>query len=129
MFCIQSKYFIDTHNLIIHAYNALSLVMWSQHLELYKALCVFMMGWSYASPLDNDKSYQPLPAPKAMENNQDLILWPALVIINNVCTRKIKDGHLEGIGNQDMDEQLKGEQSNSILFLFWFSFPFQFMII
>ena len=66
---------------------------------------------------------------KQWKKNQDLILWPPLVIIHNACTRKIKDGHSEGIGNGEMDEQLKGAQSNSIVFLFWFSFPFQFMII
>ena len=113
----------------MHAYNALNLVMWSQHLELYKELCVFMMECSYSFPPYNDKSYQSFPAPKAMENNQDLIIWPPLVIIHNACTIKIKDGHLEGIGNREMEEQLKGVQSNSILFLFWFPFPFQFMII
>ena len=64
-----------------------------------------------------------------MENNQDLILWPPLVIIHNACTRKIKDGHSEGIGNRDRNEQLKGAQTNSILFIFWFPFPFQIMII
>ena len=58
-----------------------------------------MMGWIYSFPLVNDKSNQSLPAPKAMENNQDIILWPSLVIIHNACTRKIKDGHSEGIGN------------------------------
>ena len=64
------------------------------------------------------------PAPEAMENNQDLILWPPLIIIHNAFTRKIKDGHSEGIGNREMDEQLKGAQSNSILFLFGFLFHF-----
>ena len=67
MFCSQSKYFIGTHSLVMHAYNALNLVLRSQHLELYKALCVFMMGWSYSFPSDNDKSYQSFPSPEAME--------------------------------------------------------------
>ena len=104
----------------MHAYNDLKLVLRSHHLEMYKALCVFMMRWSYVFPLDNDKSYQSFPAPEAMENNQDLILWPPLVIIHNACTRKLKDGHSEGIRNQEMDEQLKGAQRNSIIFLFGF---------
>lgn len=102
----QSKDFIDTHSLVMHAYNAPNPVLRSQHLGLYKALCV-LMGWSYASPPDNDKSYQSFPAHEAMENNQDLILWPPLVIIHNACTGKAKDGRSEGIGNREMDEQLK----------------------
>ena len=113
----------------MHAYNALNLVLRSQHSTLYKELCVYMMGWSYVFPPDNDKSYQSFSTPKAMENNQDLILWPPLVIIHNACSRKIKDGLSGGIGNREMDEQLKGVQRNSILFLFWFPFPFQFMIL
>ena len=96
----------------MHAYVAWNLVLRSQHLALYKESCVFMMGWSYAFPQDNDKSYQSFSAPEAMENNQDLILWTPLVIIHNACTRKIKDGHSEGIGNPEMDEQFKCAQSN-----------------
>ena len=56
-----------------------------------------------------------------MENNKDILLWPPLVIIHFACTRKIKDGHLEGIGNQEMDEQLKvckATQSSSYLVSF-----------
>ena len=108
----------------MHAYNALNLVLQSQHLALCKALCRFMIGWRYVFPPVNDISYQSFPAPKAMENNQDLILCSLLVIIHNACTRKIKDGRLEGIYNREMDEQLKGAQRNSILFLFGFIFHF-----
>jgi len=101
----QSKDFTDTHSLVMHAYNAPNPVLRSEHLGLYKALCV-LMGWSYASPPDNEKSYQSFPAPEAMENNQDLILWPPLVIIQNACSGKKKDGRFVGIGNREMDEQL-----------------------
>lgn len=102
----QSKDFVDTHSLIMHAYNAPNPMLRSEHLGLYKALCV-LMGWSYASPPDNEKSYQSFSAPEAMENNQDLILWPPLVIIQNASTGKRKDGLLEGIGNREMDAQLE----------------------
>ena len=64
------------------------------------------------------------PAPEAMENNQDLILWPSLVIVHNACIRKLKDGPLDGIGNREIDEQLKCAKSNSIIFLFYFLFHF-----
>ena len=83
-----------------------------------------MMGWSYPFPSDNEKSYQSFLALEAMENKQDLILWPLLVIIRHACPRKIKHGHSEGIGNRDMDEQLKGAQSNSTFFLCGFLFHF-----
>ena len=52
-----------------------------------------MMGWIYAFQPVNEKSYKSSPAPKVMENNQGLILWTTLVIIHNVCTIKVKDGH------------------------------------
>eukprot|EP00253_Pinus_taeda_P013383 PITA_13383 len=102
----QSMDFVDTHSLIMHAYNAPNPMLRSEHLGLYKALCV-LMGWSYASPPDNEKSYQSFSAPEAMENTQDLILWPPLVIIQNASTGKRKDGLLEGIGNREMDAQLE----------------------
>ena len=57
----QSKDFMDTLSLVMHAYNAPNPMLRSEHLGLYKALCV-LMGWSYASPWKYDeKSCQSLP--------------------------------------------------------------------
>eukprot|EP01018_Ginkgo_biloba_P023295 Gb_30397 [translate_table: standard] len=102
----QSKDFVDTHSLVMHTYNSQNPLLRAEHLGLHKALCV-LMGWSHASQPDNARSYQSLPSAEATENREDLILWPPLVIVHNACSVKKKDGRLEGIGNKEMDEQLR----------------------
>ncbi|GLJ16524.1 hypothetical protein SUGI_0282320 [Cryptomeria japonica] len=98
----QSNFFIDTHSLVMHAYNAENPALRTDHLGLHKALCV-MMGWSYALPPDSAKSYQSLTSPEAAANKEDLMLWPPLVIINNAYSGKKRDS----IGNREMEEKLK----------------------
>ncbi|KAH9318548.1 hypothetical protein KI387_020317, partial [Taxus chinensis] len=98
----QSKTFVDTHSLVMHAYNAENPALRTDHLGLYKALCV-LMGWSHALPPDSVKSYQSLTSAEATTNKEDLMLWPPLVIIDNAYSGKKRDG----VGNREMDEQLK----------------------
>ena len=72
-----------------------------EHLGLYKSLCV-LLEWSYASSPDHEESYQSFSEPEEMENNQDLILWPPLVIIHNAFIGEKKGWLIGGIGNQEM---------------------------
>ncbi|CAM8993281.1 unnamed protein product [Rhodiola kirilowii] len=102
----SSKEFSDTHGLIMHTYHSDNADLLPDHLGLHKALCV-LMGWNYSKPPDNSKSYQSLSAAEAASNQDDLIMWPPLVIIHNTCTGKNKEGRMEGLGNKVMDARLK----------------------
>ncbi|KAJ8747459.1 hypothetical protein K2173_008756 [Erythroxylum novogranatense] len=102
----SSKDFPNMHALILHTYNSDSADSRVDHLGLHKALCV-LMGWNYSKPPDNSKAYQFLPADEAAANQDDLIIWPPMVIIHNTVTGKGKDGRIEGLGNRAMDNKMR----------------------
>lgn len=102
----SSKDFPDVHSLVMHTYNSDNAALRGDHLGLHRALCV-LMGWSYMRPPDNSRAYQFLPADEAAANQDDLILWPPMVIIHNTSTGKGKDGRMEGLGNKAMDSKLR----------------------
>lgn len=77
------------------------------HLGLHKALCV-LMGWNYVKAPENSKAYQLLSPDDSQANREDLILWPPIVIIHNTNLGRRKDGRMEGMGNKEMDNKLKG---------------------
>ncbi|GKV42736.1 hypothetical protein SLEP1_g50112 [Rubroshorea leprosula] len=103
----SSKDFSDMHALIMHTYNSDNAALRVDHLGLHKALCV-LMGWNFSKPPDNLKAYKFLPADEAAANQEDLILWPPVVIIHNTITGKGKDGRMEGLGNKAMDNKIRG---------------------
>ncbi|XVE81617.1 hypothetical protein DITRI_Ditri15bG0079500 [Diplodiscus trichospermus] len=102
----SSKDFTDMHGLIMHTYYSDNANLRVDHLGLHKALCV-LMGWNYSKPPDNSKAYWFLPADEATSNQQDLIMWPPVVIVHNTITGKGKDGRMEGLGNKAMDSKLR----------------------
>ncbi|KAM5569392.1 hypothetical protein ABKV19_016758 [Rosa sericea] len=102
----SAKDFPDMHSLIMHSYNTDSADIRVDHLGLHKALCV-LMGWNYSKPPDNSKAYQFLSADEAAANQDDLIMWPPMVIIHNTLTGKSKDGRMEGLGNKAMDSYIR----------------------
>ncbi|XP_065863302.1 uncharacterized protein [Euphorbia lathyris] len=101
-----SKEFPDMHALIMHTYNSDNADLRVDHLGLHKALCV-LMGWNYSKPPDNAKAYQFLPAGEATANQDDLVLWPPVVLIHNTLTGKSKEGRMEGLGNKVMDNKIR----------------------
>jgi len=102
------KEFSDTHSLIMHTYNySDSADLLVDHLGLHKALCV-LFGWNHLMPPDNSRVYQSLSAEEAAANQDDLIMWPPLVIIHNTITGKGRDGRMDGLGNKAMDSKLRG---------------------
>jgi hypothetical protein len=80
------------------------------------------MGWDYSKPPDNSKAYQFLSADEAAANQDDLIMWPPMVIIHNTVTGKSKDGRMEGLGNKAMDSYIRGIISSFILCHFFMQF-------
>ncbi|KAF7806858.1 putative ribosomal protein L18 [Senna tora] len=70
------------------------------------------MGWNYSKAPDNSKAYQFLSADEATANQDDLILWPPLVIIHNTITGKGRDGRMEGFGNKTMDNRVRGTENH-----------------
>lgn len=102
----SSKDFPDMHGLIMHMYYSDHADLRVDHLGLHKALCV-LMGWNYSKPPDNSKAYRFLLADEAASNQEDLIMWPPVVIIHNTITGKGKDGRMEGLGNKAMDSKLR----------------------
>ncbi|KHG03501.1 suppressor of gene silencing 3 [Gossypium arboreum] len=103
---MSSKDFSDMHGLIMHTYYSDNADLRVDHLGLHKALCV-LMGWNYSKPPDNSKAYRFLPADEAVSNQEDLIMWPPVVIVHNTITGKGKDGRMEGLGNKAMDSKLR----------------------
>ncbi|CAH9132956.1 unnamed protein product [Cuscuta epithymum] len=101
-----SQDFPDMHSLIMHSYNSNNADSTIEHLGFHKALC-FLMGWNYSVPPNHSKAYQLLSADEASANQNDLILWPPLVIIHNTMTGKRPDGRMEGLGNKVMDNYLR----------------------
>ncbi|KAJ6726014.1 RNA RECOGNITION MOTIF XS DOMAIN PROTEIN [Salix purpurea] len=105
--CVRSsKDFPDMHALIMHTYSSDNADVRVDHLGLHKALCI-LMRWNYSKPPDNSKAYQFLPADEAGANQDDLIMWPPMVIIHNTITGKSKDGRMEGLGNREMDSKMR----------------------
>ncbi|XP_038874568.1 uncharacterized protein LOC120067168 [Benincasa hispida] len=102
----SSRDFPDMHGLIMHTYNSESADLQVDHLGLHKALCV-LMGWNYSKPPDNSRGYRFLSADEAAANQEDLIMWPPIVIIHNTITGKSKDGRMEGLGNKAMDSKVR----------------------
>lgn len=102
----SSKDFPDVHGLVMHTYNSDNAELRVDHLGLHRAICV-LMGWNYLRPPDNSKVYQFLTADDAAANQDDLILWPPMVIIHNTNTGKGKDGRMEGLGNKIMDNKIR----------------------
>lgn len=102
----SAKDFSDMHALIMHTYNSDNADLSAGHLGLHKALCV-LMGWNYSKPPDNSKAYQFLSADEAEANQDDLIMWPPLVIVHNTNTGKSRDGRMEGLGNKWMDNKIR----------------------
>lgn len=117
----SAKDFPDMHSLIMHSYNTDNADTRVDHLGLHKALCV-LMGWDYSKPPDNSKAYQFLSADEAAANQDDLIMWPPMVIIHNTVTGKSKDGRMEGLGNKAMDSYIRGIISSFILCHFFMQF-------
>ncbi|XP_022762076.1 uncharacterized protein LOC111307958 isoform X2 [Durio zibethinus] len=102
----SSKDFPDMHGLIMHTYYSDNADLRVDHLGFHKALCV-LMGWNYSKPPNNSKAYRFLPADEAAANQEDLIMWPPVVIVHNTITGKGKDGRMEGLGNKAMDGKLR----------------------
>ncbi|KAA3455709.1 suppressor of gene silencing 3 [Gossypium australe] len=117
----SSKDFSDMHGLIMHTYYSDNADLRVDHLGLHKALCV-LMGWNYSKPPDNSKAYRFLPADEAVSNQEDLIMWPPVVIVHNTITGKGKDGRMEGLGNKAMDSKLRGIFDGK--FVLWVKFPY-----
>jgi len=114
----SSKDFPDMHALIMHTYSSDNADVRVDHLGLHKALCI-LMRWNYSMPPDNSKAYQFLPADEAGANQDDLIMWPPMVIIHNTITGKSKDGRMEGLGNRAMDSKMRGIVCPLVPFCDW----------
>lgn len=91
----------------MHAYSSLNPGLRVNHLGLHRALCV-LMEWNYAETPENSKAYQSFSADDASANKEDLIVWPPTVLIHNTNPGKRKDGHMEHMGNKEVDMILKG---------------------
>lgn len=89
-----SKPFVDTQSLVMHTLQSKKTGLRAEHLGLCKAICC-VMGWSHAVDPTGGKSYQNISVEEAKANNEDLILWPPAVIVHNVSTSKMTDGHQE----------------------------------
>ncbi|XP_057546944.1 uncharacterized protein LOC130825637 isoform X2 [Amaranthus tricolor] len=53
------------------------------------------------------RDYQLLPAEEVAANQDDLIMWPPMVIIHNTNTGKGPDGRMQGLGNKDMNRKIR----------------------
>lgn len=78
----NSKEFVDTRSLGMHAFKSLRVGLRAQHLGFHKALCV-LMGWKSAVAPYTSWVDQVLPHAEASAVTDDLIIWPPTVIIQN----------------------------------------------
>ncbi|CAN4126460.1 unnamed protein product [Withania somnifera] len=88
LYCIvcaksQLKEFRDTRALATHCFMSQKVGLRAKHLGLNKAICV-LMGWNTDAP-PVGKLWFPVavPAPNAVAQKEDLILWPPVVVIHN----------------------------------------------
>ncbi|MCD9561245.1 hypothetical protein HAX54_020248 [Datura stramonium] len=88
LYCIvcaksQLKEFKDTRSLATHCFMSQKVGLKARHLGLHRAICV-LMGWNSDAPPDG-KLWVPVavPAPNALAQKEDLILWPPVVVIHN----------------------------------------------
>ncbi|XP_055830834.1 uncharacterized protein LOC129899848 [Solanum dulcamara] len=88
LYCIvcaksQLKEFKDTRSLAVHCFMSQKVWLKAKHLGLHKAIC-FLMGWNSDAPPEG-KLWVPVavPAPNALAQKEDLILWPPVVVIHN----------------------------------------------
>ena len=75
---------MDTQRLVTHAYMSHKFGLRADHLGLHKAICV-LLGWNSIVPPDTI-TWVPhvLLGDEALNQKEDLILWPPLVIIHNI---------------------------------------------
>ncbi|OWM73682.1 uncharacterized protein LOC116200259 [Punica granatum] len=78
----NSKEFIDTLSLAMHAFSTRATGFRAEHLGLHKALCI-LMGWNSALGPNGTWVRQVLPDAEASALRDDLIIWPPIVIIHN----------------------------------------------
>nr|XP_018621855.1 uncharacterized protein LOC104118954 isoform X2 [Nicotiana tomentosiformis] len=88
LYCIvcpksQSKEFTDTRALAKHCFMSKKVGLKAKHLGLHNAICV-LMGWNSDAPPEG-KLWAPVavPAPTALAQKEDLIIWPPVVVIHN----------------------------------------------
>ncbi|XP_075645470.1 uncharacterized protein LOC142616518 [Castanea sativa] len=74
----------DTQRLVTHAFMSHKVGRRSQHLGLHKAICV-LLGWNTIVPHDPITwSLEVLPNAEALAQQEDLVLWPPLIVIHNI---------------------------------------------
>lgn len=78
----DSKVFLDTKSLVMHACTAPKVGFRARHLGFHKAVCS-LMGWKSAEILNSQWVHQVLPNAETVALKEDFIIWPPVVVIHN----------------------------------------------
>ncbi|XP_030504005.2 uncharacterized protein LOC115719197 [Cannabis sativa] len=92
--CGSSKEFLCPLELVKHALTSHKRELRAEHLGFHKALCV-LLGWNSATAPNTPWVLQILPRAEATALREDLIIWPPVVIIQNIS-----------IANRNLDERV-----------------------
>ncbi|THG03513.1 uncharacterized protein LOC114308815 isoform X2 [Camellia sinensis] len=90
----DSKVFLDTKSLVMHACTAPKVGFRARHLGFHKAVCS-LMGWKSAEILNSQWVHQVLPNAETVAVKEDFIIWPPVVVIHNSSVGNINpDGRV-----------------------------------
>ncbi|XP_022731732.1 uncharacterized protein LOC111286169 [Durio zibethinus] len=78
----NSKDFVNTPSLLMHAFTSRMVGRRVDHLGLHKALCL-LMGWSSMAASNSLWVQKTLPDAEALAMTEDLVVWPPVVILHN----------------------------------------------
>ncbi|WCJ41757.1 hypothetical protein M5689_022601 [Euphorbia peplus] len=101
----SSKAFADTIGLAQHAF--FSCKSRSEHLGLYKAICV-LMGWDSTIVVKGKWIQQILPSAEASSLREDLIIWPPVVLIHHSSLSNDGKDNLMTVSIEGLKHILRG---------------------
>ncbi|KAL0436325.1 UNVERIFIED_CONTAM: hypothetical protein Sradi_0340400 [Sesamum radiatum] len=109
----NSEEFVKTESLAVHAFTCEKVGLRSQHLGLHKALCV-LMGWKF---IDKSSGWHCEVMSNAEKSalNEDLIIWPPVVIIHNSTIDSKNPDERVIISTEEVDVKLRDMGFGSIL--------------
>lgn len=128
LFCIvcgrsESKEFMDTQRLAMHAFMSHKFRLRAEHLGLHKAICV-LLGWkSRVAPDVTTWFPEHIPDKEAMAQKEDLILWPPVVIIHNSSIEENEVDEQKVISLEVVGDFLRGKGFSGGKFKTYFGKP------
>ncbi|XP_057804891.1 uncharacterized protein LOC131020208 [Salvia miltiorrhiza] len=110
----NSKEFVGTERLAMHAFTSKKVGMRSQHLGLHKALCV-LMGWKTTEHPSSQWHREVMTDAETQVLKEDLIIWPPIVVVHNSTIDSMSPDERVIISAEKLDTKLRDMGFKSIL--------------